>query len=111
MKLQHQKDLAIAIAAILAIAVILAIAAILAVSGHKEKPQLSCVTLLEEVVLNYIYSKLRTAAIHTYSRMPIAVNTACPCLSCMTMSCCMFVFCMSVSVLHVHVHDACPCPC
>jgi hypothetical protein len=39
MKLQHQKDLAIAIAAILAIAVILAI------SGHKEKPQLSCTTL------------------------------------------------------------------
>ncbi len=38
MKLQHQKDLAIAIAATLAIAVILAIAAILAISGHKEKP-------------------------------------------------------------------------
>jgi hypothetical protein len=66
MKLQHKKDLAIAIAAILAItailaiAVILAIAAILAISGHKEKPKLSCATLLEEVVLNYIYSKLRT---------------------------------------------------
>jgi hypothetical protein len=60
MKLQHQKDLAIAIAAILAIAVILAIAANLAISGHKEKPQLSSATLLEEVVLNYIYSKLRT---------------------------------------------------
>ncbi len=57
MKLQHQKDLAIAIAAILAntgilaiaailaIAVILAIASILAISGHKEKPQLSCATV------------------------------------------------------------------
>jgi hypothetical protein len=70
MKLQHQKDLAIAIAAILAItaileiAVILAIAAILAISGHIEKPQLSCATLLEGVVLNYIYSKLRT--VRTY---------------------------------------------
>jgi hypothetical protein len=38
MKLQHQKDLAITIAAILAISVILAI------SRHKEKPQLSCAT-------------------------------------------------------------------
>ena len=60
MNLQHQKDLAIAIAAILAIAVILAITVILAISRLIEKPQLSCATLLEEVVLNYIYSKLRT---------------------------------------------------
>ncbi len=63
MKLQHQKDLAIAIAAILATAVILAIAAILAISGLIEKPQHSCAILLEAVVLNYIYSKLRTGAI------------------------------------------------
>jgi hypothetical protein len=53
--------LAIAATGILAIAVILAIAAILAISGLIEKPQLSCATLLEKVVLNYIYSKLRSA--------------------------------------------------
>jgi hypothetical protein len=46
---------------ILALAVILAIAAILAISGLVEKSQLSCATLLEKVVVNYIYSKLRTA--------------------------------------------------
>ncbi len=77
--MQHQKDLAIAvilaiaiileiaailaIAAVLAIAVILAIAAILAISGLNEKPQLYCATLLEKVVLSYIYSKLRTAPV------------------------------------------------
>jgi hypothetical protein len=61
MKLQHQKDLAIAIAAILAIAVILSITAILTISRLIEKPQLSCATLLEEVVFNYFYSKLRKA--------------------------------------------------
>jgi hypothetical protein len=53
----------LAVAAILAIAVILAIAAILAISGLIEKPQLSCTTLLEKVVLHYSYSKLRTAPV------------------------------------------------
>jgi hypothetical protein len=54
----------LAIAAILVIAVILAIAAILAISGLIEKPQLSCATLLEKVVLNSIYSKQRSAKYH-----------------------------------------------
>jgi hypothetical protein len=44
----------------IAIAAILAIATILAVNGLIEKLRLSCATLLKEVVLNYIYSKLRT---------------------------------------------------
>ncbi len=67
--MQHQKDLAIAIAVILLIAVILAIAAILAISGLNEKPQLSCATLIEEVVVNYIYSKQRTAPVPANSNI------------------------------------------
>jgi hypothetical protein len=64
MKLQHQKDLAIAIAAILAIAVILSVMycySYCTISRLIGKPQLSCATVLEEVVFNYFYSKLRTA--------------------------------------------------
>jgi hypothetical protein len=51
------------IAAILAIAVILAIATILAISGLIEKLTAVLCNTIEKVVLNYIYSKLRTAPV------------------------------------------------
>jgi hypothetical protein len=56
LQLQSADILTIAIVAILAIAAICNLRAY-------SKPPLSCATLIEKLVLNYIYSKLRTPAV------------------------------------------------